>query len=123
MGFFEGLRKGLAYDAVDAYNDIDDANYRERGLENAPSNNGWYKCVRCGKSFRKGDIEIDHIIPVNCGGSNRRENLQCMCRHCNASKQDSTIDTKEDLKRRKKELDQQDKEDRKYLKELKKHTK
>jgi hypothetical protein len=46
-----------------------------------------------------------------------------MCRHCNASKQDSTIDTKEDLKRRKKELDQQDKEDRKYLKELKKHTK
>ena len=38
-------------------------NYRDKWFDNNKSNYRWYKCVRCGKSFRKGDIDIDHIIP------------------------------------------------------------
>ena len=57
-------------------------NYRDKWFDNNKSNYGWYKCVRCGKSFRKGDIDIDHIIPQRYGGSDNLNNLQCMCKHC-----------------------------------------
>lgn len=55
------------------------------------NNNGWYRCVKCGRSFRKGDMDIDHIIPQKYGGSDRETNLQCICKHCNRSKQASEI--------------------------------
>ena len=64
------------------------ANYRELWFQNNESNHGWYTCVRCEKNFRKKDIDIDHIIPQNRGGKDNLNNLQCMCRHCNRSKQD-----------------------------------
>jgi len=120
MGFFSGLFEGLGfgYDAVDAYNDEEDDNYRQRGLENTPSNYGWYKCVKCGKSFRKGDMDIDHILPKKRGGENTRENLQCICKHCNRSKGADASDTAKDLARRRKELDEQDRQDREYLKRV-----
>ena len=121
MGFLKGLMQGIGYDAIDAYNDEDDDNYRQRGMENTQSNYGWYKCVKCGKSYRKGDMDIDHIIPKSKGGSNNRENLQCICKHCNRSKQADTSETSTDLKKRKKEIKQQDKEDRKYIKEVMKY--
>ena len=57
------------------------------------SNHGWYTCVRCGRKLRKGDVDIDHIMPQKWGGSDDVDNLQCMCRHCNRSKQDSTDDS------------------------------
>lgn len=63
------------------------ANYRDKWFENNNSNHGWYTCVRCGKSFRKKDIDIDHIIPKKYGGRDNLNNLQCMCKHCNRSKQ------------------------------------
>lgn len=121
MGFLDSFTKTLGYSAIDAYNDEDDDNYRERGLENASSNNGWYKCVKCGKSFRKGDMDIDHIIPKSLGGGNTRDNLQCICKHCNRSKRADTSDTRADLARRKKELKEQDKLDKKFLKEAMKY--
>lgn len=62
--------------------------YRDDWFENNDSNYGWDTCVRCGRSFRKGDIDIDHIIPQKYGGSDNLNNLQCMCKHCNRSKQD-----------------------------------
>ena len=40
------------------------------------------------KKLRKGDVDIDHIIPQSYGGGDQLNNLQCMCRHCNRSKQD-----------------------------------
>lgn len=40
-------------------------------------------CVICGTT---GDTEIDHVIPRSRGGSNRIENLQPLCRVCNAIK-------------------------------------
>ncbi len=64
------------------------AGYREDWFNNNESNHGWYTCVRCGKKLRKGDVDIDHIIPQNKGGRHDLNNLQCMCKHCNRSKQD-----------------------------------
>ena len=62
--------------------------YRDDYFNNNASNHGWYTCVRCGKKLRKGDVDIDHIIPQSYGGGDNLNNLQCMCRHCNRSKQD-----------------------------------
>lgn len=71
--------------------------YREKWFSNNNSNHGWYTCISCGKNFRKGDIDIDHIIPQNHGGTDDLDNLQCMCKHCNRSKQDDTKFTDEDI--------------------------
>ena len=74
--------------------------YREEYFEHHKSNHGWYTCVRCGGKFRKSDIDIDHIIPQKYGGSDHLNNLQCMCKHCNRSKQDDVgFDTVKDLSR------------------------
>lgn len=63
------------------------SDYREKWFKNNDSNYGWYTCVRCGKKLRKGDVDIDHIIPQKHGGGDHLNNLQCMCRSCNRSKQ------------------------------------
>ncbi|MCI5690876.1 MAG: HNH endonuclease [Clostridiales bacterium] len=47
-------------------------------------NSGWCTCVRCGRKFRKGDVEIDHILPRN-SGDDRDQNLQCLCANCSRS--------------------------------------
>ena len=73
--------------------------YREKWFDNNESNYGWYTCVRCGKKLRKGDVDIDHIIPQSYGGSDNLNNLQCMCRHCNRSKRDSLDNTAKDYTR------------------------
>lgn len=44
---------------------------------------GNWTCAHCG-SDRK--LEVDHIFPVSAGGSNREENLQVLCKHCNNRK-------------------------------------
>lgn len=77
------------------------SDYRKTGLETNISNYGWYKCVYCGKSFRKDSIEIDHILPRSRGGGNNAENLQCLCRKCNRSKGNDMTQTKADLRQRK----------------------
>ena len=61
------------------------------------NNNGWYTCKKCGRKFRKGDMDIDHIIPQKFGGQDSEWNLQCICKHCNRSKQASMRDTPSDL--------------------------
>lgn len=42
-------------------------------------------------------MDIDHIIPQSYGGSDFEYNLQCICKHCNRSKQDSLDETAGDL--------------------------
>lgn len=74
-------------------------NYRNTYFDNNASNHGWYTCVRCGKKLRKGDADIDHIIPQSYGGSDDEVNLQCLCVHCNRSKRDDTSDSFSDLAR------------------------
>lgn len=61
------------------------------------SDHGWYTCARCGRKLRKGDADIDHILPQHYGGEDNIDNLQCMCRHCNRSKGASTEDSIHDF--------------------------
>jgi hypothetical protein len=41
-------------------------------------------CQHCGTSA--GPMEYDHVIPYSLGGDNSVENIQLLCRRCNASK-------------------------------------
>ena len=73
----------------------------ERELINTLTFNEWldilkkyhWKCAYCGKEF---DLfrrpERDHIIPLNKGGNNTKENILPSCRNCNAKKQNKIID-------------------------------
>jgi 5-methylcytosine-specific restriction endonuclease McrA len=53
-----------------------------------------YRCQLCGVKTRKkkrGTIdllapELDHIIPLSCGGQHVRTNVQCACYKCNQKK-------------------------------------
>ena len=80
--------------------------------------NPWYKCVKCGRSFRKGDMDIDHIFPRKFGGRNSEVNLQCICKHCNRSKQASIKDTPKDLLRSSKRIWKREREERKMIKDI-----
>ncbi len=44
------------------------------------------KCVKCGKELRLNECEADHIIPWSKGGKTDMDNLQFLCKKCNASK-------------------------------------
>lgn len=126
MGFFDGLKEGLGVksksdyqEVIDMYNEEDDElSYREKGLENSSSNNGWYTCIKCGKKYRRGDMDVDHIVPKSKGGDSSRENLQLICKHCNRSKRADMSDTYDDLNRRRLELDKQDQDDIEYLRKV-----
>lgn len=48
-------------------------------------NNG--KCVGCGSTE---NLEIDHIKPIARGGNNDMDNLQPLCKSCNAQKSTKT---------------------------------
>jgi rubredoxin len=49
-----------------------------------------YRCQICGVTAKDGaTLEIDHIHPVSKGGINEPDNLQVLCRDCNAGKSDS----------------------------------
>ncbi len=47
-------------------------------------------CVRCGTA--EGEIVKDHITPIYQGGSDGLENIQPLCRACNASKGPEAVD-------------------------------
>lgn len=47
------------------------------------------KCVMCGSEE---NITIDHIIPITKGGTNDIDNLQPLCKSCNSSKRDKTME-------------------------------
>lgn len=73
------------------------AQYRDKWFRANPSIAGMYQCRNCGGWFKKSEIDIDHIIPRNKGGTDDLWNLQPMCKHCNRSKSDDTIETAPDL--------------------------
>jgi len=49
------------------------------------------ECAGCGKSFYEHKYEIDHVVPVSLGGDTVIENIQLLCRSCNATKRDKII--------------------------------
>lgn len=50
------------------------------------------KCLGCGREFSdKLRPEQDHIIPISKGGGYVKENIQALCRSCNASKGDKLV--------------------------------
>jgi len=46
-------------------------------------------CAHCGSNRQ---LSIDHVIPSSRGGSSEIANLQILCRPCNSSKSDRTMD-------------------------------
>lgn len=48
-----------------------------------------YQCLSCQS---RQQLTIDHIIPISKGGLTQEENLQTLCRSCNAKKQRQIID-------------------------------
>ncbi|MBN1677882.1 MAG: HNH endonuclease [Candidatus Thermoplasmatota archaeon] len=44
------------------------------------------RCKRCGS---RQNLEFDHIIPVTKGGGNTENNIELLCRSCNAKKSSS----------------------------------
>lgn len=45
-----------------------------------------YRCQICNRSGV--ELEVDHIVPVSQGGSDRMDNLQTACQDCNRGKGD-----------------------------------
>jgi ATP adenylyltransferase len=45
-------------------------------------------CEACGVSAQEERLDVDHIVPRNQGGTVDPENLQALCRTCNAQKRD-----------------------------------
>jgi len=41
------------------------------------------RCQCCGSEE---NLELDHVIPLSCGGEHSKENAQVLCKSCNASK-------------------------------------
>lgn len=43
-------------------------------------------CMYCGVRLSRGNLHIDHIYPIDHGGSNKESNLQALCASCNTRK-------------------------------------
>ncbi len=69
---------------------------RYRGLEEHYTASEWDTlllctggvCAACG---RVGKLEVDHVVPLSVGGSNTIDNLQPLCKPCNARKGAQTV--------------------------------
>ena len=48
------------------------------------------KCWHCGKEL-EGKFEVDHLIPLDKGGSDWPSNLVCSCQRCNRSKSNKLL--------------------------------
>ena len=67
---------------------------RDKAFKHARNSKGFYECAACKMtSHNRIPFQVDHIIPLNKGGKTVPENLQVLCRKCNASKSDKIMDT------------------------------
>ena len=51
-----------------------------------------FRCLMCGRNSPEVELVRDHIIPVYQGGSDGIDNIQPLCRSCNASKGPESTD-------------------------------
>ena len=70
-----------------------DPNYektlRDTAFDKAKTSDGQYACANCGRKYpNRIMLQVDHITPMNKGGKTKPENLQILCRSCNAEKSD-----------------------------------
>ncbi len=70
-----------------------DPNYKktlfDTAFDKAKTSDGQYTCANCGRKYpNRIMLQVDHIIPMNKGGKTKPENLQILCRSCNAKKSD-----------------------------------
>ena len=49
-----------------------------------------YTCVFCGHRGNWRTMVVDHSLPISRGGTDHMNNLQTVCRTCNAQKGDMT---------------------------------
>lgn len=49
------------------------------------------RCQYCGKKFRPEDLNLDHVIPVSCGGKDNWYNVVCSCVSCNLRKGNKSL--------------------------------
>jgi len=62
---------------------------RDSTFEKYTDSEGNYYCACCGfKDRTRSPFQVDHIIAMNNGGKSVLENLQILCRSCNARKSD-----------------------------------
>ena len=62
---------------------------RDTAFEKSKDPDGNYCCVMCGKKHKtRLFFQVDHITAMNKGGKSVSENLQILCRSCNAKKSD-----------------------------------
>lgn len=50
-------------------------------------------CQYCGRIFREGDLNLDHVLPRHLGGGTTWTNVVCSCVACNLRKGEKTLDT------------------------------
>lgn len=62
---------------------------RNKVYEKARTEDGGFKCAKCGKVFRtRISMQIDHIKAMANGGLTTEDNLQVLCKKCNGEKGD-----------------------------------
>ena len=62
---------------------------RYTAFDKARTADGLYACACCGKKYpNRIMLQVDHITPMNKGGKTKPDNLQILCRSCNAEKSD-----------------------------------
>jgi 5-methylcytosine-specific restriction endonuclease McrA len=44
------------------------------------------RCQYCGKNFDRGELSLDHVVPLSRGGETTWENVVCSCLKCNKKK-------------------------------------
>lgn len=72
------------------YNPEYEKKLRDDTFEASLNDDGCYVCANCGfQAKQKVPFQVDHIKPMNKGGKTIPENLQILCRNCNAKKSDS----------------------------------
>ncbi len=47
------------------------------------------RCACCGSTDR---VELDHVVPLSCGGADHISNVQPLCKRCNSGKKNRAID-------------------------------
>jgi 5-methylcytosine-specific restriction protein A len=51
-----------------------------------------YRCLRCWRHESQRKLTVDHIVPMDLGGSNTISNIQPLCGPCNSRKWQKAID-------------------------------